>query len=63
MEQEPKKWGGKRQNSGRKPKINHKRIGFVASQDVAEILEKVPNTTAFIEEAVRELAKAKGLSV
>lgn len=55
MEEEKKKRGGARPNSGRPAKAEYsKRITFRASQDVADILAEQPNMTKFIEKAIRE---------
>lgn len=45
--------GGKREGSGRK-KTTSKTYGFNAPESVVEILEKVPNKTDFIIQAILE---------
>ena len=50
-QQEKKQWGGKRAGSGRK-RTCAKRIGFNATQDVADILKDVPNITEYINNAI-----------
>ena len=58
MEEEKKKRGGYRPNSGRKPKAEQtRRVTFRASQDVYEILMMQPNKTEYIEKAIREKRK------
>jgi len=49
-------WGGAREGAGRKPKATEGsiRISFRSSQDVYDILQLVPNKTAYIEAAIRE---------
>ena len=49
-------WGGSRQGAGRKKKVA-KYVGFGAPDDVAGILERVENRTAFIIEAIRHYAR------
>ena len=53
-----KKWGGKREGSGRK-KTTSKSIALRIPKDVEQILEKQANRSAFIIEAIREYAKQK----
>ena len=53
-----KKWGGKREGSGRK-KTTSKSIALRIPEDVERILEKQANRSAFIIEAIREYAKQK----
>lgn len=53
-----KKWGGKREGSGRK-KTTSKSIALRIPDDVEQILEKQANRSAFIIEAIREYAKQK----
>jgi len=56
MEKEKSTWGGAREGAGRKPKAKEGslHIGFRCSQDVYDILQLVPNKTAYIEAAIRE---------
>jgi hypothetical protein len=56
MEKEKTSWGGAREGAGRKPKATEGslRVAFRCSQDVYNILQLVPNKTAYIEDAIRE---------
>lgn len=55
MENQAKKSlrGGKRDGAGRK-KTTSKRYGFNAPKEIEEILEKVPDKTAYIIQAILE---------
>ena len=53
-------WGGSRQGAGRKKKVA-KYVGFGAPDDVAQILDSVPNRTAFIIDAIRHYAETVGI--
>lgn len=55
---ENKNWGGKREGAGRK-KTTSKSIALRIPEDVVEILDNVENRSAFIIEAIRQLARQK----
>lgn len=55
-QEEKKKRGGKREGAGRK-KTTFKKFGFNATEEVAEILEKIPNKTEYILQAILEKNK------
>lgn len=60
MEQtnEKKSWGGARKGAGRPRSIdNCKSIALRIPQDIAEILDKQPNRSAFIIDAIRHYVK------
>ncbi|MBO4805123.1 MAG: hypothetical protein IK005_12620 [Paludibacteraceae bacterium] len=52
-QEEKKKRGGKREGAGRK-KTTCKKFGFNATEEVANILENIPNKTEFIIQAILE---------
>lgn len=56
----PKKqaWGGARKGAGRpKTHDNFRTIGLRIPSDVAEILDRQPNRSAYIVEAIRDYAR------
>lgn len=52
MEKEEKNWGGARAGAGRK-KTTARSIALRIPDDVAAILDSVPNRSAYIVEAIR----------
>lgn len=59
-EKTPQNWGGKREGAGRK-KTTSKSIALRIPEDVVAILDRVDNRSAFIVEAIRHYANAKGV--
>lgn len=49
---EKKQWGGKREGAGR-PRTNSRSIALRIPQDVADILDRQENRSAYIVEAIR----------
>ena len=55
-------WGGKREGAGRKKKEHGKFYGFNSTHEVDAILSALTTSkTDFINEAIVELARSKGI--